>query len=62
MTVDYVSEDRMTRIADDVSASIFFDKELEYVLYNKNSNLYLWHGKKTICIGKYDGVKAVNII
>ena len=62
MTVDYVFEERMTRIADDVSASVFFDKELEYILYNKNSNLYLWHDEKTICIGKYDGVKAVDII
>ena len=62
VTIDYVSNDRMTRIADDASVSVFFDKELEYVIYNKSSKLYLWHEGKTISIGKYDGIKAVDII
>lgn len=62
MTIDYVFEDRLTRIANNVTANIFFDKDLEYVIYNENQKMYLWHKGEIVLIGEYDTVKAVDII
>lgn len=62
MTLDYVEDGRMTRIADNVGSNVFFDKNLEFIIYNCNEGMYLWSHKESIFIGKYDGVKAVNII
>ena len=62
MTLDYVFEDRLTRIANNVTSNIFFDRDMEYVIYNENQKMYLWHKGEIILIGDYDTVKAVDII
>lgn len=62
MTLDYVFEDRLTRIANNVGSNIFFDKDLGYVIYNENQKMYLWHNGNIVDIGEYEAVKAVDII
>ena len=62
MTLDYVFEDRLTRIANNVTSNIFFDRDMEYIIYNENQKMYLWHKGEIILIGDYDTVKAVDII
>lgn len=62
VTLDYVFEDRLTRIANNVSSNIFFDKDIEYAIYNENKKMYLWHNGNITYIGDYESVKAVDII
>ena len=62
VTLDYVFEDRLTRIANNVSSNIFFDKDIEFVIYNENQKMYLWHSGNITYIGDYESVKAVDII
>jgi hypothetical protein len=62
MTLDYVFEDRLTRIANNVGLNVYFDRDLEYAVYNENSKMYIWHNGEIICIGDYEAVKAVDII
>ena len=62
MTLDYVFEDRLTRIANNVGLNIYFDRDLEYAIYNEDNKMYLWNSGEIICIGDYEAVKAVDII
>ncbi|MBO5148190.1 MAG: hypothetical protein J6C24_05965 [Clostridia bacterium] len=62
MTLDYVFEDRLTRIANNVDANIYFDKDMEYAIYNEEQKMYLWHNGEIELIGEYEAVKAVDII
>ncbi len=62
VTLDYVFEDRLTRIANNISSNIYFDKDIEYAIYNENQKMYLWHGGNITYIGDYESVKAVDII
>ncbi len=62
MTLDYVLEGKMTRIADNVGANIFFDRDFDNIIFNENSKLYLWKSNAKTLIGNYAGVKAVKII
>ena len=62
MTLDYVFEDRLTRIANNVDANIYFDKDMEYAIYNEEQKMYLWHNGEIELIGEYEAIKAVDII
>lgn len=62
MTLDYVFEDRLTRIANNVGLNIYFDRDLENAVYNENGKMFLWHKGNITCIGDYEAVKAVDII
>lgn len=62
MTLDYVFDERLKRIANNVGSNIFFDKDLEYIIYNENKKMYMWYDGNITCIGDYEAVKAVDII
>ena len=62
MSLDYVVEDKMTRIAGNVGTNVFFDRDMEYIVYNADAKLYVWHNGEITCAGAYQDVKAVDII
>lgn len=62
MTLDYVVEDKLTRIANNAGTNFFFDRDMEYVVYNEKGNLYVWHNGEISCAGEYQDIKAVDII
>lgn len=62
MSLDYVVEDKMTRIAGNVGTNVFFDRDMEYIVYNSDAKLYVWHNGEITCAGEYQDVKAVDII
>lgn len=60
MSLDYVVEDKMTRIAGNVGTNVFFDRDMEYIVYNSDAKLYVWHNGEITCAGEYQDVKAVE--
>ena len=42
VSLDMVHQQAFTRISGDVTGSVFFDKDMEYVLYTSDSALYCW--------------------
>ncbi len=51
ISLDFVNQEEATRISGDVAGSVFFDKNMEHVLYTSNSSLYCWNdgNSKKIC-------------
>ena len=62
ITLDYVAEDKLTRISNNIGTNLFFDRDMEYILYNENEKLYVWHNGQISCVGEYQNIKAVDII
>ncbi len=62
MTIDYVSGDRLTRIAGDAGASVFFDRDIENIIYNENDSLYVWRNGISTNAGNYRNIKATDVI
>ena len=61
MTIDYVVEDQMKRITNNAGANVFFDRDLEYLVYNDGGGLYVWHDGAASYTGEYRDIKAVDI-
>lgn len=61
MTIDYAVENQLTRIANKAGVNVFFDRDIEYVLYNENSGLYMWHNGQIAYVGEFKDIKAVDI-
>lgn len=62
MTMDYVKENRLTRIANNVGTSVFFDRDLESVIYSENDVLYVWNSNQILQIGQYRNIRAADIV
>lgn len=62
MTLDYVLDDRMTRISNNAGANVFFDRDMQHIVYNESDKLYIWRSGETLCIGDYKDIKTVDII
>lgn len=62
MTMDHVSENKLTRIANNADTSVFFDRDIESVIYSENGVLYVWRGGQTSKIGEYSNIKAADIV
>ncbi len=62
MTVDYVVEDKMTRISNCAAANLFFDRDLEYIVYLENGTLSVWHRGEVSQVGEFKEIKSVDII
>jgi len=59
LSLDGVKSGLYTRISSDVDNSIFFDSNLDYVLYTSGSTLYLWNGTANSEVGEYGRISAI---
>lgn len=62
LSLDIVKENAMTRISGDVEQSVFFDKNMESVLYTSGGILYVWQNGAVSELGTFTGVKAAALI
>ena len=53
LSLDIVESDSYRRISSDVDNGIFFDSNLDYVVYSSGTMLYLWNGTANSEIGDY---------
>ena len=61
-SLDYVSGESMTRIAGSAARNVIFDKNIDYVFYLSNGNLYVWQDGVSTLIGEYpSGIEAVPV-
>ena len=62
-TLDFVKDDEITRLSENCSRSIFFDKNLDYILYIENGEIKILHDSVTVTAGTFTkGIESVNII
>lgn len=61
VSLDLVTPDGMKRITGNLINNLFYDKNLEEVLYTTDDSLYLWKNNKSIVIGKFAQMQAALI-
>ena len=61
ISLDYVQGSEMTRLSGDVGQQIFFDEQMNYVLYTSGGKLYAWDKTNTTEIGSFGTIYAVPV-
>lgn len=61
LSLDLVINDRATRLCQNISKEVFFDANLDYILYSSNDKVFIWHEGDSKTIGDFTGITAVDI-
>lgn len=61
-SLDYTIDGHTTRIANSIDKNVFFDRELKYVIYSCNNEMFLWSSDGIKKIGECSNLNAVPVI
>lgn len=61
LSLDLVINNNATRICQNISKEVFFDANLDYILYSSNDKVYIWHQGQSKVIGNFSGISSVDI-
>lgn len=61
LSLDLVIENRTTRICQNIANEVFFDANIEYIIYSSNNTVFVWHDGESKAIGRYTGIDSVDI-
>ncbi|MBE7066452.1 MAG: hypothetical protein E7385_02755 [Ruminococcaceae bacterium] len=56
LSLDLVINDEATRLCTSISNGVYFDSNMEYVLYSSEGNLYIWNNGSVVDLGSFSNI------